>query len=129
MVMKSDHNYPKRITNLNTLLPIKVLESIKQQFGYVAFSRQSILELIIHDYGDIPQDEILLANWTVNSITGYEFSHIDDSWHKRHAILFMRSDGLFELYSPSIHGEWTRMGNKCHRTKRFNRRFRNIEKN
>ena len=112
--MKIEGDY-LRVTDLDNSLPLKQLETIKKHFGKNTFSRQSLLEAIAKDHGDLSKTRLRLASWTVNSIEGYEFSQVDDSWHKRHKLLYMRSENLFEMYSPLVHGEWTRSGNECHR--------------
>jgi len=98
-------------------IPCMALQSAKNHFANRPFSRQSLYRAMMEDYGCVKPGSFLPADWTVNEISGYEFTPEDGQWHKRYQVLFKREDGLFELYDPSLHGAWTRVDNKCRRTK------------
>lgn len=104
-----------RNAKLRMTIPIMAQEAAKRHFGGKPFSRKALYEATIQDYGYINPDSFLTADWTVNEKSGYVFEPATGEWHKRHSLFFKRVDGLFELYNPSVHGIWARVGNKCRR--------------
>lgn len=92
-------------------IPNKALETAKKHYGKQPFSGLELYKTTVQEYGDINRDSFLIADWTVNEISGYKKGQRD----KRYRLFFKRHDGLFESYDQNVHGTWTRINNECRR--------------
>lgn len=94
-------------------IPIKARQTAAKSFGVQSFTKAMLYQAYEKDWGTVKKDSFLVADWTVNKISGYSFNSQTHQWHKRHQIFYERHDGFLELYNPTVHGTWARRGNQC----------------